>query len=122
MAIIERLREVHGTLTPLSTSFTIFAFASFVIYLVVLTIWRLYLSPLAKIPGPKLAALTQWYETYFEIFKDGGGQFLFEYRKWHEQYGKAIAPILHLRSLNCFCQVRSSASVLLRSIYRTGTL
>ena len=68
----------------------VFALASITLYGIVLVVWRLYLSPLAQIPGPKLAALTQWYETYLEIVKGGGGQFLFEYRKWHEKYGASL--------------------------------
>ena len=59
---------------------------SFAIYLIALAVYRLYLSPIAKFPGPKLAALTQWVETYYEI-KSPGGQFGWVYRKWHEQYG-----------------------------------
>ena len=65
-----------------------------VLYSAFLILWRLYLSPLAKIPGPKLAALTQWYETYLEIVKGGGGQFLFQYRKWHEEYGRQFSVSL----------------------------
>lgn len=59
----------------------------FSLYLVALGIYRLYLSPLAKFPGPKLAALTQWVEAYHEL-KNPGGQFIWVYQKWHEQYGE----------------------------------
>ncbi|KAI4264336.1 MAG: hypothetical protein L6R42_000547 [Xanthoria sp. 1 TBL-2021] len=61
----------------------------FSLYLAGLAIYRLYLSPLAKFPGPKLAALTQWVETYHEL-KNPGGQFIWVYQKWHEQYGPII--------------------------------
>lgn len=57
------------------------------VYSLFLGVYRLTLHPLAKFPGPKLAAFTQWYETYYEFFKPPGGQFLFHYRKLHEKYG-----------------------------------
>ena len=84
-----------------------------ILYVTVIAIRRLYLSPLAKIPGPKLAALTQWYETYLEIVKSGGGQFLFEYQKWHEQYGNnpfhstRIGDVAHSRGLLWACSDHS---------------
>ena len=66
------------------------------LYVVTLAIYRLYFSPLAKIPGPKLAAVTGWVETYYELYKDGGGQFIFAYTRWHEQYGQC-----RIQSLGC---------------------
>ena len=61
--------------------------ASIFLYGVALGFYRLYLHPLAKFPGPKLAAASQWYETYFEIVKGGGGKFIFEVKRMHELYG-----------------------------------
>lgn len=56
----------------------------------ILIIYRIYFSALCGFPGPKLAASTGWYETYFELFKRGGGQFTFQIEKLHERYGTSI--------------------------------
>ncbi|CAG8962285.1 hypothetical protein HYFRA_00005340 [Hymenoscyphus fraxineus] len=69
---------------------SLFAFASTVVYLTGLAIYRLYFHPLAKFPGPRLAALTQWVETYHELFNKEGGQFYFVYTDWHKKYGPII--------------------------------
>lgn len=70
-----------------TTSFTLvvlaLTWATAVIYSV---IWRLYFSPLAKFPGPKLAAATLLYEMYYDIV--AGGQYTFKIRDMHEKYGK----------------------------------
>ena len=63
--------------------------AVYLTYSVCLVVYRLYLSPLSKFPGPKLAAATQWYETHYELFYDGGGMFTKKIKKLHEQYGKS---------------------------------
>src|SRR4051812_35342641 len=68
--------------------FATFLLVSYLVYLVVLAIYRLYLSPIANFPGPKLAALTQWYEIYYDVFKNSGGQFTFEISRMHEKYGE----------------------------------
>lgn len=49
--------------------------------------WRLVLSPIAKFPGPKLAAATFWYEFYYDVIK--GGAHVFEIELMHERYGES---------------------------------
>ena len=46
---------------------------------------RLYFHPLAHIPGPKLAALSWWYEFYFDVVQQG--KYVFQIQELHKQYG-----------------------------------
>lgn len=55
------------------------------VYLISLAVYRLYLCPVAKFPGPRLAALTLWYEFYYDVIL--GGQYVFKIEQLHEQYG-----------------------------------
>jgi len=62
-------------------------FASlYVAFLLLKAIYRVTLHPLAKFPGPFLAALTYKYEFYFDGIK--GGQYTNEIARMHEQYGQ----------------------------------
>lgn len=54
-------------------------------WLVSVAIYRLYFSPLAKIPGPKLAGLTSWYEFYYDVILPG--RYVFKIKELHEKYG-----------------------------------
>ncbi|KAM7207241.1 cytochrome P450 monooxygenase sdnE [Naviculisporaceae sp. PSN 640] len=59
-------------------------------YALLVGIYRLYFSPLAKFPGPKLAALTGLYEAYYDLIPKGGGQFPFAIKRMHEKYGPIV--------------------------------
>ncbi|KAJ5788781.1 hypothetical protein N7457_003771 [Penicillium paradoxum] len=53
-----------------------------------LAIYRLWFSPLAHFPGPKLAALTMWYEFYYDSFLEG--QYIFQIAEMHRKYGPIV--------------------------------
>ena len=53
---------------------------------------RLYFHPLTHIPGPKLAALTWWYEFYFDVVRQG--RYVFHIQELHERYRSCFF---------CFC-------------------
>lgn len=57
----------------------------YIVYLVGLVIYRLYFSPLSKFPGPKLAAISKWYEFYYDVVLRG--QFTFQIQRMHQKYG-----------------------------------
>lgn len=59
--------------------------AASVAHVVLLTLYRLFLHPLARFPGPRLAAVTSWYEAYYEIILQG--QFSNKIGELHDVYG-----------------------------------
>ncbi|KAJ2983507.1 hypothetical protein NUW58_g6236 [Xylaria curta] len=62
--------------------------ASLVAYALYTAIWRIYLSPIAHIPGSRLAALTRLYEMYYDAWL--GGQYTFKIIELHKKYGPII--------------------------------
>lgn len=60
------------------------------VYCCSVAFYRLYLHPLRKFPGPKLAAVTKLYRAWYQIVHDGGQ--LKQWNKLHEQYGKLSHP------------------------------
>ena len=73
------------------------------LYYLSLIIYRLFLSPLARLPGSKLTAVTGWYETYLDVVK--GGQFTYQIEKWHKRYGWFF-------SIVCRCAIRNPLTVI----------
>lgn len=77
-----------------------------------LVVYRLSsFHPLAKVPGPRLARATRWYQTYYEIFK--GGRMTEELQRLHNIYGKhMLKKVGHVRMQNIaflrsFCDILS---------------
>ena len=63
-------------------------FSSFTGSYLILVLYRLCFSPLARFPGSKLAAATGWYEFYHDFFRHGN--YLFEIEKMHQRYGMRL--------------------------------
>ena len=61
-----------------------------VCYTIGLAIYRLKFHPLARFPGPKLTAATQWWEFYIDVIRNGGGRFWREVERMHEAYGPIV--------------------------------
>jgi hypothetical protein len=76
------------SLTLLKTHWVAATASSILLYSVVVVIYRLFLSPLSKFPGPKLAAATLLYEAYYDVIL--GGQYTFKIKELHEQYGQFV--------------------------------
>jgi hypothetical protein len=55
------------------------------LWVIAKVIYRLFFHPLAKFPGPKLAAVTVFFEFYYDGIK--GGQYTFEIANMHQRYG-----------------------------------
>ncbi|KAI0168052.1 trichodiene oxygenase [Pestalotiopsis sp. NC0098] len=64
-------------------------FASAIVtYYVSLVFYRLFLHPLALFPGPKLAAISRWYEAYYDVVLTG--QYTRKIADLHRSYGPII--------------------------------
>lgn len=50
-----------------------------------LALYRLYFHPISQFPGPRIAAVTGWYQAYYDIWK--GGKMTQNIALLHEKYG-----------------------------------
>lgn len=65
---------------------TIVAATALIIAVTGLSVWRLHFHPLARFPGPRLAALTDYYVTYYDLVKKGAT--VRQLERLHERYGE----------------------------------
>ncbi|PLB36812.1 cytochrome P450 [Aspergillus candidus] len=70
----------------------------FGLYLSALAIYRLLLHPLSSYPGPRIAALTVWYEFYYDCILRG--KYTFEIQRMHEKYGPIVRISPHELHVN----------------------
>ncbi|KFY69637.1 hypothetical protein V496_00043 [Pseudogymnoascus sp. VKM F-4515 (FW-2607)] len=84
---------------------------SLVLYTIYGAIYRLFLSPLRNFPGPSIAALTSWYELYYDLIL--GGKYTFKLIELHKQYGPIIriTPFeLHVSDPEFYDEVYASSA------------
>ncbi|KAJ4983198.1 cytochrome P450 [Stagonosporopsis vannaccii] len=86
IAAKEKMLEVISKYSP--QDLVVATLILFFLYVIGNAIYQLYFSPLSKFPGPKIAAVTLWYEIYYDVFK--WGRYWVEVRKMHEKYGPIV--------------------------------
>ncbi|KAF7712040.1 Cytochrome P450 monooxygenase [Penicillium ucsense] len=91
------------------------------IYTIGLAIQRLWLSPIAHFPGPKWAALTMWYEWYYDSYLEG--EYTFQIAEMHRRYGPIvrISPYeLHINDPEYIDVLYSREAPRNKSLHLTG--
>ncbi|KAL4993160.1 cytochrome P450 [Aspergillus recurvatus] len=77
-----------GDLVFTATDYVWAGLAALIAYTIYGGIWRLYLSPIAHFPGPRLAALTHLYEVYYNNWL--GGKYIWKIQEMHDKYGPIV--------------------------------
>ncbi|PVI06026.1 putative P450 monooxygenase, partial [Periconia macrospinosa] len=66
----------------------LFVASTLVLYSLLIVFRRLVLSPIAQFPGPRLAALTFWYEFYYDVIRCG--RYSWKIKELHQRYGPVV--------------------------------
>lgn len=70
------------------SSLAILALSLAAVHCITIIVYRLYLHPLAKFPGPRIAAASILYRAYYQVWKDG--KLLHHSINLHKKYGKSL--------------------------------
>ena len=73
----------------LPSSYIILLLTLICLYVGVLLIYRLFYASVAKFPGPRLAAVTYFYEFYYDVWLEG--QYTWKIQDLHKQYGMSLS-------------------------------
>jgi hypothetical protein len=61
---------------------------------VILAWYRMYSHPLASYPGPAIAALSDYYVAYYDLWRRGG--LVKQLEKLHQIYGEHILQLINI--------------------------
>jgi hypothetical protein len=101
----------------------ILLFMSIILWALTTVLYRLYFHPLAKFPGPKIAAATRWYEFYHEIYR--GGRYYQVIDAMQDRYGPIVRvnPFeLHIRDPSYYDTLFNFSSELDKRVYQIDNL
>ncbi|KAK3696861.1 hypothetical protein LTR37_017767 [Vermiconidia calcicola] len=107
------------------------AAASLLLYCIGIVVYRLYFSPLAKFPGPKIAAVTSWYNAYHDLVR--GGQYVWVIEDMHRRYGPIVRTrpdVLHVNDPRFIDKLysqspkqrRERADTILQTLHAPGSI
>ena len=83
------------------TSLPVLLTAAFILYRLGIVVYRLFLHPLAKFPGPKIAGVTSLYEAYYEILLNGQySKKISELHDIHGEYAQFPRTCTAVRDIN----------------------
>ena len=57
----------QGAFSPSLAQLALYAVAAWVLWTAAWAVYNLYFHPLAKFPGPRLAAATEWWQVWLEV-------------------------------------------------------
>lgn len=74
---------------PSTTWLAAYGATAFVAYLATLAVYRLFFSRISHIPKPKLAALSYYYQSWYDVYPRQG-RFFWKCKELHQRHGSVV--------------------------------